>query len=259
MQGKNINLTDFDPSTGEARQVNSVGKRVKNVSVTGFEVHNATGINIVLLGAEDSCIKQNTVVDGQRYGLLTTGSKNSQLTDNTVTGSSLHFIGICMADVTSPTIAFNSISQYNIALCVETNGADIQHNKVSNNCIGAFVDPGINGAILRHNDFTASNPACPTYPGFFGVAGVIVFGAVNTQVQHNSFNGIKGVQNPNLFDVGIAVLDFGPSLVSGSDIKRNDLSGNDFDIFVSTNGTGNAIRANTCTSGSPPQGAPYCF
>lgn len=139
----------FGPYNQEHTPVVSVGRRVKDVSVSGFSVTGFDGLNIAIVGAEDTSVCDNTLTDGGQYGALTVGSKNSVIERNTVISNppvapktQLRFIGICMDDVSTVTIAYNSINGYNIALCVETNGADIHDNYVKNTCIGAYIDPG---------------------------------------------------------------------------------------------------------------------
>jgi hypothetical protein len=145
--GSNVVLDPF--KDGEHRKVHSVERLVKDVSVTGFTVSGFDGLNIAIVGGQDTSACDNTLTDGVRYGALTVGSKNSVIERNTVISNPpiapntlLRFIGICMDDVSTVTIAYNSINGYTVALCVQTNGAHIHDNHVENSCIGAYVDPG---------------------------------------------------------------------------------------------------------------------
>jgi nitrous oxidase accessory protein NosD len=100
-----------------------------------------------------------------------------------------------MDDVGGVQVSNNRISGYIIGLCVQTPGADVRHNDVSDSCFGAFVDPGIDDAKIRHNHISATNPGCPTD----SANGITPDGAVNTEVRHNLIEGQR--------DAGMAVVD----------------------------------------------------
>jgi len=237
----------------EHSKVISVGKYVKGVSITNFEVHGFSGENIALYGAQDATVKKNKLIDGQVYGLLTAGSINTNFDSNTVTSSGLtptgfRYIAICSDNVSGARVWVNDIDGYAIALCVQTNSADVQHNHVTNACYGAFVDPGVNGAILRHNTIGPTNPNCATA---FGVAsGILVYGASNTDVDHNDVTGqtLGAADTPENFAVGIGVFDAPGFLAVGNQVNRNDLTHNDLDLALLSGGTGNVFKANTCTT-----------
>jgi hypothetical protein len=254
VQGSEVKLADF---VVEHRKVLSVGRKVKGVSITGFQVRGFSGENIAVVGAQDARVSKNNLTDGQRYGVLTVGSKNTRIAHNTVVSTKppLLFIGICMDDVAGPQVSSNHISGYNIALCVQTPGADVHDNEVSNCCVGAFVDPGINGAKMRRNHISAANPSCPTNSNVFGVFGIIIAGAVNTKVQHNLIEGQREIGRPDRIAAGIAVVDFTQAtsiaIASGNMVMQNTLRNNDVDLLVFTNGTGNVIAQNKCTTSIP--------
>jgi nitrous oxidase accessory protein NosD len=255
--GTEVKLADF---LVEHRKVLSVGDPVKDVSITGFQVSNFS-LNIAVVGAQDARVSQNSVTDGEVYGFLTAGSKNTRVTGNTVVSSGgLPFIGICMDNMAGVRVSNNYISGYNIALCVQTSGADVRHNDVSNNCIGVYVDPGIDSAKVHDNNISATNPSCTT-DGGLGTYGIIIGGAVNTNVQDNL---IKGQSNGGLA-LGVAIVDDPctelsltciyrngtAALASGNVVIQNTLLNNDLDILVDTNGTGNVITNNKCSTSKP--------
>ncbi|CRK15197.1 hypothetical protein BN1708_017356, partial [Verticillium longisporum] len=112
----------LDPFPGqEHRKVASVDKAVRDVRVEGFEVRDFQGLNIAIVGAKNTEVKHNTVVDGTAYGILTVGSVATRITGNKVSSSSLLFIGICMDDKSDVAVTKNTISDYGIGLCVQTN------------------------------------------------------------------------------------------------------------------------------------------
>jgi hypothetical protein len=112
-----------------------------------------------------------------------------------VSSAKLRFIGICMADVGGVQVSNNHISGYTIGFCVQTPGADVRHNDVGDGYFGAFVDPGVDDAKIRHNHIGATNPGCSTD----SATGITPDGAVNTEVRHNLIEGQR--------DAGMAVVD----------------------------------------------------
>lgn len=237
------------PSDGqEHRKVTCVGAYVKDVSVEGFEVNGFSGLNIAVVGAQNAEVRKNKVSDGFRYGILTVGSKKSLITRNTVSSSDLKFIGICMDDKSDVSVTQNEISAYYIGLCVQTNKADVGHNKVSNICIGAFVDPGIDGASLTHNKFNGTNPIC-VFAGL-GSIGIAVVGATNTNVQHNDVSGISDGKIPDNIAAGIALFDAPPTNATKNTVVFNTLQNNDVDLEVLAAGPNN-IAHNICSQPGP--------
>lgn len=235
------------PFNGEHKKVQSVGIPVKDAKVSGFTVQGFSGLNIAVLGAKDADVRENTVSAGPQYGMLTVGSKNTDIKHNIVLPGG--FIGICMDDISSVEVAYNDISGYYIGLCVQTAGANIHDNKVHDGCIGAYVDPNIDGAELHDNDFSNSAPLC--HPDQ-GIAGVIVAGAKNTVVSSNNFKGI------GFGGVGAGVVvqdDTGPggtgAIATGNDVEKNTFTGNNLDIYAPSTGTGNVFKKNKCTSSFP--------
>ncbi|KAB5559640.1 pectin lyase fold/virulence factor [Coniochaeta sp. 2T2.1] len=246
--GSDIVFGDFV----EHRRVTSVGTYVHNVRVEGFTVIGF-GLNIVIIGAKDAEVRKNTVIDGGGYGILTVGSISSLVTRNTVsTTTSLFFIGICMDDKSDVHVTQNVVSNYTTCLCVQTNKADVGHNKVSNCCFGAFVDPLIDGAKVTHNHITKSNPLCQTE--FFGLTGgIVIQGATNSEVRHNDVSGISDYGNPvpELIAFGIGIVDDtnGTGAVAkGNQVTHNTLYDNELDILVFTTGSGNEVAHNNCTT-----------
>lgn len=162
------------------------------------------------------------------------------------------FIALCSDNESGATVWNNDIDNYGIGLCVQTNRANIQHNHVTNSCYGVFVDPGVDGAIVRHNDIGPTNPNCAT--DFFVGSGIVLFGTTNAEVEHNTVVGqnIGSATTPTNVAAGIAVFDASPEqLASGNQVIRNDLSQNQVDIAFASDGTGNVFKKNTCTSSFP--------
>ncbi|KAJ5890827.1 uncharacterized protein N7473_007055 [Penicillium subrubescens] len=215
-----ICVTGYDvvlaPFLSEHRKVISVGKPVKGVSINRFQINNFSGQNVAIVGGQDVSVTRNDLTNGGQYGLLSDGSKNT-------------------------IVSTNHISGYIIALCIQTPAADVVKNDVRNCCIGAFVDPFIDDAKIHDNP---SNPTCP--PG--SVFGIIISGAVNTDVQHNI---IKGKTNGG-FTAGFAIFDDQSTgtlaIASGNNVVKNIFRDNTLDLFVDTEGTGNVIEHNICST-----------
>lgn len=163
----------------------------------------------------------------------------------------LRFIGACSDNVAGATVWANDIDGYAIAVCTQTNKANIQHNHITNACYGIFVDPGIDGAIVRHNTIGPSNPACAF--AFFVGSGIAVSGT-NADVEHNSIVGqtLGAASTPQNRAVGIAVFDSSATLLaSGNQIIRNDLSGNEIDLADISTKHNTVFTKNTCDSSYP--------
>jgi nitrous oxidase accessory protein NosD len=245
--GSNIVLGPFPGS--EHRKVVSVGRAVRHVSIIGFEINGFSGLNIALVGACDTKVTGNKLVDGLTYGLLSDGSINTMARGNEVSSTKgLGFIGMCMDDMATSHFSSNNISGYGVALCVQTPGADVHKNNVKDSCVGVFVDPGVKGAKVVHNVISSHNPACEQ-DGANG--GIFIDGGIDTLVQRNTIQG----QANGGHAAGIVIVDDTTTatiqVTSGSTITQNSLSGNDVDIFLNTTGVGNVISNNLCTSSLP--------
>jgi len=198
------------------------------------------------------------VVQARSAGLrghVRQGSTDTRASANTVrTSTTLRFIGICADDVAGTVVSNNHISGYNIALCVQTPGEAVLNNDVSASCTGVFVDPGIDGAKILDNHIKETNPSCrdENAPIFF-VLGIVLSGAVNTEVRRNRVEGQTAGGLPNGFAAGLIVVDDSTTgaAPSGNVVTQNTLSNNDLDLFVRNTGTGNVIKHNKCTTSDP--------
>lgn len=254
IQGKDIHLLDF---VKEHRKVDTVGQYIKNVVVSGFEVAGFSGENIAVVGGKNVKVTNNKLIDGAQYGFLTVGSKNTLAADNIVQSSTaaVYFIALCMDDHSDAKFKGNDISGYYIGLCTQTSGGIVKKNKVTNCCIGNFVDPGIVGAKIIGNTITHRNPACPTAPEPNNAgAGIIIWGASNTIVEKNTIEYITN----NMTGIGIFVNDDPETgaKATGNVIQYNYLEFNEYDIFNNASSTDNVIKDNTCTLF--PEGSGYC-
>ncbi|KAH8891179.1 pectin lyase-like protein [Thozetella sp. PMI_491] len=244
--GTNVMLGNV--KNNEHREFISVGSLVENVLVKGFGVHGFDGLNIAIVGAKNAEVRENTVLDGTHYGILTVGSKNTIITRNTVNSVSRNFIGICMDDQSDVSVTSNSISDYMVGLCVQTNKAVVSHNKVNNCCVGAYVDPGIDSAHVTHNSIVGTKDASCLL-SFGLIVGIVIDGASNTDVQHNDITGVSDSGTPDYPAPAIWLYDYSGPVATGSIVDFNTLSGNDFNILNLSAGK-NEIKHNTCTGPS---------
>ena len=253
--GSNVKFSTA-PFNGEHTKVLSVGRRVKDTTIHGFTITGFSGLNIAVLGAQDAIVSENTVSSAAQYGILTVGSKNSNIKHNTVLSTPgiypFYFIGICMDDVSTVTIQHNDISGHFIGLCVQTAGADIHDNNVHDVCVGGFVDPGIKGARIHDNSFSNTIVGCPGFPapppsGYYS-SGITISGGIDTEVKNNKFSGLEN----NGQSMALVLVD-DPSgvLASGNEIEDNTFTNNDLDIYDTATGQGNEITKNTCILSTP--------
>lgn len=235
---------ELAPFIVEHRKVLSVVKPVKYVSITGFQVRGFSGENIAVVGAEDTKVTANYLYDGEQYGFLTAGSKNTLIAYNTVIATSqILFIGICNDDAYGAQVLENHVTGYYVGLCIQTHGAVVRNNDVSGCCIDAFVDPGVVGAQVQQNHFSNINPSCDLANGG---GGVFLDGSVNTDVRYNLIEG----QSAGGLAAGVVLVDDPAtgSVASGNVVVDNTLRDNDLDLYVNTTGTGNVIANNQCST-----------
>ncbi|CAK1367343.1 hypothetical protein CB0940_10637 [Cercospora beticola] len=249
--GKGIVLDEFIGI--EHRKVRSVQKPVKGVSVSGFKVRDFIGANILVLGAEKTRIDANKLENGGIYGFLAAGSKKTTITNNKIKmPSTLGFIALCVDDFRDAQATGNHLSTYGIGLCVQTNGAQLRKNFITNSCAGAFVDPFTDGAVLSENTIEKPFPNCPN-----GTVGIIIDGATNTKVTKNIIKdqvaaaGLVIVDDPCTGGgLACSTRPGQAAIASNNVVKENVFQNNAFDIFINSTGTGNVAVRNQCTS--PP-------
>jgi hypothetical protein len=149
----------------------------------------------------------------------------------------------------------NTLSGTFIGLCIQTPGAQLTYNDVSSTCIGAYVDPYVQGPKLSNNKVSSSAAACNTKDNPVGVYGILAAGSLNAKINDNSVTGISTGGFTGLYSAGIAVVDdptqSPPAVASGNKVVHNTVQGNDIDVLLASNGTGNVFKSNTCGSSFP--------
>lgn len=249
----------LDTFRTEHQKVLGVKTRVSGVTITGLTVNGFSGPNIALVGAINAKVAGNTLINGGFYGCLSDGSIGSTISGNVVRSEgTLRFISICVDDVSGAKVTDNKLDGTFIGLCIQTPGAVFKGNTVTNTCIGAYVDPGVKGVKLSGNTISTTNPLCDSpEDNPLGVAGIFIAGAIDTTVSHNTVKDITAYGGQFLVDFGIGVIDDETktpvAVASDNVVKGNSLSGNDLDLLLFSNGTGNVFTGNQCSS-SFPQG-----
>lgn len=251
-------------------KVESVRDRVKDVSVTGFEVSGFNGANIANYGGKRTSISHNKLAGGLRYGFLTAGSTNTKASDNKVSGAGTTTlnrvvgvggpIAMCMDDVSSAEFSDNNIEGYFIGLCTETSNGVNKGNKIRKCCLGNVLDPGVNEARSLNNDIRDWDKRCADD----SAAGISILGATNSLVKGNKISiGFTGL-TPPLGGAGLFMGDIFPGFANvGNKVVENWFGENDADIFNISPGP-NTIKNNKCDvafKGTPPalEAAPeYC-
>jgi hypothetical protein len=246
--GPGVQLTDDVVNDEHRKVVNSITTYVENVVIKGFEIHGFDGLNIAIVGAKNTVVRENTLWNGVRYGALTVGSKGTTITRNTVKADDLFFIGICMDDKSDVSVTQNVVSDYKIGLCVQTNGADVGHNQVSNCCVGAFVDPLVEKASLTHNKISGLIDPARCAAEFF-ITGIALQGTINANLQHNDITGVTDGGHPTGLGIVPAIGifdDFEGHVATGSTIDFNNLTNNAANIFLGFTSGKHEVKHNTC-------------
>ncbi|KAF4338941.1 hypothetical protein FBEOM_7117 [Fusarium beomiforme] len=251
--GYKVKTTEYKT---EHKRVISVKRPVKGVSVTGFSVEGFSGINIAIIGAKNTRITKNKLTNGGAYGALTLGSVDTVFRENTVTTTAGGFIGICQDNFSDVHTVKNDVSAHLIGLCIQTNSAVIEYNKLHDNCIGIFVDPGVKHAKIAHNYIGPTPPPCGKTS-----AGIILASGIGTLVRDNTIEGQRGTDSSGfgilIYDdpcvatpeqpLSLACITLGkPVKASNNIVIRNTLKNNDNDIKNLSKGPGNIIKCNTC-------------
>jgi hypothetical protein len=246
----------LDTFVAEHRKVLSVKTRVAGITITGLTINGFSGPNIALVGAVNAKVTSTNLINGGYYGCLSDGSIGSTISNNVLRSEGeLRFISICVDDISGAKVTNNNLDGTYIGLCIQTPGAVLTGNTITNTCIGAYVDPGVKGAQLKGNSVSTTSPMCNFADNPIGVAGIFVSGAIGTTVTRNVVQGITAYGGKFPLDVGIGVADDDTqtpvAVASNNVVKGNTLKHNDLDLLLYSNGTGNVFAGNQCATSFP--------
>jgi len=85
----------------EHRKVRKVGRPVKGVSISGFDIRDFSGLNIAIVGGKDTRVYKNKLSNSFVYGSLTVGSKSTKIYDNIVSAENGFFFSSASVWTTS--------------------------------------------------------------------------------------------------------------------------------------------------------------
>jgi len=231
--------------------VDHVGRPVRSVRVTGFDIAGFSGPYVAVAGGRDVRVDGNRLTDPTTYRVLSAGSTGSRVTANAIAGPVVQgFIGVCVDDIASPLVAANDIAGQTIGVCVMTSGANVIGNRVHDGCVGIYVDPGIAATITLNHIF--DNNLCDL-PGFEYGRGITMAGAQGTVVSlnviegHVAADGLPAIRLTD--DVGLGNTGTG-TVATGNVIILNRMVGNTLDVKSTATGT-NRIANNRCTTSDP--------
>ncbi|MET0457698.1 MAG: right-handed parallel beta-helix repeat-containing protein, partial [Ilumatobacteraceae bacterium] len=233
--------------------VAQVGRPVRSVRITGFDITGFTGPHIAVLGGQGVRVDDNDLARPTSFGVLSDGSRHSRITGNRITGFAppdVGYIGVCVHDVAAPVVDDNDIAGQLIGICVGTTGAQVADNRVHGNCVGMYVDPGVGATITRNHIF--DNNECDLSGAEFG-RGITMAGAIGTVVRHNLIEGHHAADGAPAVritdDVGGWHAGTG-TVATRNVVTNNTIADNTLDLVSTATGR-NRIAHNVCTSSVP--------
>jgi hypothetical protein len=233
--------------------VDEVGRPVRSVRISGFDITGFTGPHIAVLGGQGVRVDDNDLAGPTSFGVLSDGSRHTRITGNRITGLAppdVGYIGVCVHDVASPVVDDNDIAGQLIGICVGTTGAQVADNRVHGNCVGMYVDPGVGATITRNHIF--DNNECDLTEAEFG-RGITMAGAIGTVVRHNLIEGHHAADGAPAVritdDVGGWHTGTG-TVATRNVVTNNTIVDNTLDLVSTATGR-NRIAHNVCTSSIP--------
>ena len=233
------------------------GRRaVRSVRITGFDITGFTGPYIAVLGGQGVRVDDNDLAGPISFGVLSDGSRRTRITGNRIAGhatqDAVGYIGACVNDVASPLVGGNDIAGQLIGICVATTGAEVSDNRVHDNCVGMYVDPGVGATITRNHIF--DNNGCDLSDAEFG-RGITMAGAVGTVVRHNLIEGHDAPDGAPAVRVtdDVGGWHTGTGTVATRNVVANNIIVDNTLDLVSTATGRNRIRHDVCTSSVPAE------
>jgi len=253
---------DFDPNT-----FTYAGKRVRDVTITGFRVVGFDGEGVFGFGTQNLTVSQVVAIDNTDYGVASFEGIGTTFTRNAASGSD--DAGIYVGDSLDANALVKDNRSWGNAIGIlvrHVQNAIVSGNEVWGNCLGVFLladgqAGGSGHTAVLNNTVVANNVVCPQfgYPGFLpalGGGGIVLTGS-----QHNAIfqNVVRDNQGTTLFSGGIVLIATPRANTDGSfDASSNNLvflnraRGNDpADIVKDDASTNNLIVANRCRTSTP--------
>jgi len=233
-----------NPPAGGATTLDGV--TVAGMTVTGFP-----GSGIFAIDQTHLTYVHNTAIDNGEYGVAAFQTVDTQMLQNTATGSGEADVYLGDSPNANGLIRGNIAHQGNLGILIRNSQfVTVQDNDVRNNCVGMLVladNPGPAGNVLaRHNTFLSNTQSCPAAEGppVSGI-GVALAGAHDVQIQSNVISGNQP-SGPTPFSGGVVLASLGPTPPTNNLISHNTITNNSTDVFSDGTDVGTIVRFNTC-------------
>jgi parallel beta-helix repeat protein len=221
------------------------------VTVAGMTVRGFPDSGIFAVDETHLTYVHNTAIDNGGYGVAAFQTVDTQMLQNTATGSGEADVYLGDSPNANGLIRGNIAHQGNLGILIRNSQfVTVQDNDVRNNCVGMLVladNPGPAGNVLaRHNTFLSNTQACPAGegPAVSGI-GVALAGAHDVQIQSNVISGNRP-SGSTPFSGGVVLASLGPTPPANNLISHNTITNNSTDVFSDGSDVGTIVRFNTC-------------
>jgi hypothetical protein len=236
-----------------------VGDRVSDLTTEGFAFAGVFGY-----GTDGMEVTHVDAVNNAEYGISRFKSIGTLFAFNRAWGS--HEAGFYIGDSpdANTLVIGNQAWNNDLGFFVRhAHGVTLTENRAWANCFGMLIlddgqTRGAGNITVSNNNLSNNTSFCPGSPQAppHGGGGVVLLGAVHTQVFNNDVNG-NNISDPTAVGRGGIVLmsaaPFGGSAPMSDTVKENDARHNTpNDIVWDGSGTGNRFVGNSCGSSSPP-------
>ena len=251
----------IDPESG------AVPDPVRDVRVSGFNIHGFSGPGILMLGAADPFIHNNVAWDNEEYGIAAFISTGDHFVANTTYANGV--AGIYVGD--SPNAdahVVGNTSYGNLGFGIFARNAAhgaIIGNTLYDNCVGLLVlnvgeflpveQAGASDWTVRDNQLNHNNAVCPPDeegPPLSGIGLAIVGGHAISVKGNTALNNVPN--GPTVGSGGVVVVSaapFGSTDPSDVTVMGNVVLGNTPDLFWDGTGSGIVFTANDCATSVP--------
>jgi len=200
LTGENRSTSIIDSAgQGEA----SVWVHTDNVAITELTIQNISDAGILLLDANNSTIRDNTIIEGHIYAkngiYISSTSGNSIIGNNTITKNSAYYgakYGIFLSSSSGHLISNNNVlysADIGIYLFGDCYDNTISGNTISNNgYMGIYILDSDNNTISGN---TISNTWDSGLKLIFGSAGNLISGNIITDSDYKGLNLFSGQNN----------------------------------------------------------------
>jgi len=250
---------DFDPNT-----FTYAGKRVRDVTITGFRVVGFDGEGVFGFGTQNLTVSHVVAIDNTDYGVASFEGIGTTFTHNAASGSD--DAGVYVGDSLNANALVKDNRSWGNTIGIlvrHVQNAIVSGNDVWGNCLGVFLlndgqAGGSGHTAVMNNTVVANNEVCEHFgpPGYLpplGGGGIVLTGS-----QHNAIfqNVVRDNQGTTLFSGGIVLIATPKATTDNASTNNlvflNRARGNDpADIVEDEASTDNLIVANRCQTSAP--------